>query len=204
MFDSDPENVALAAPDDQLANSGDLAYGEEFPEFELPDATSDVVIDTGSLDSVALATTFFASCPDECGILLNSLAGIQAELIDRGLSGDVLFLPITFDPARDDEEKLRENAAHVGADLDAGNWHNLRPADTDEADTIVTDQLGIGYDRADSDRLGGYDFSHIVVTWLLNPSSVVERVYRGETLDRRRILDDIEKLLDKYDPEAQR
>lgn len=204
LFDADPDGVVLSPPDDQLADSADLAYpayAEVFPAFELPDATGDAVIDTGNLSGPALATTFFASCPAECGILLNHFAGIQQATIDRGFGDDVLFLPITFDPTRDDEQLLRRNAETVGADLAAGNWHHLRPADEDEAESIVTDQLGIAFERVDdSERTEGYDFSHIVVTWLVNPDGVVERVYRGEFLDDERILDDIETLVDEYEP----
>ena len=203
LFESAPEETVLAAPDDQLADSQDLAYpayGEEFPSFELPDATSDAVIDTDELDTPALSTAFFASCPAECGILLNNLAAIQRELIDRGLTEEIQFLPITFDPARDDEEKLRENAETVGVDMEAGNWHHLRPADAEEAEAIVTDQLGVGYERTDdSERTVGYDFTHIVVTWLVNPDGVVERVYRGEFLDQGRVIDDVETLIEEYE-----
>ncbi|MFW5974121.1 MAG: SCO family protein [Natrialbaceae archaeon] len=205
VFGSDSGSGAtvLSPPEDQVAESQDLAYpayGQSFPEFELPDATSDAVIDTASLETPALATAFFASCPAECGILLDHLAEIQRETIDRGLTEEITFLPITFDPARDDAEKLRENADRVGADLEAGNWHNLRPDDAEEAEEIVTGQLGVTYERTDdSDRMEGYDFTHIVVTWLVNREGVVERVYRGEFLDREQVLEDVETLLEGSD-----
>lgn len=202
VFGSDDgaESTVLSPPEGQVAESQDLAYpayGQPFPEFELPDATSDAVVDTGALDTPALATAFFASCPAECGILLDHLADIQRETIERGLTEQITFLPITFDPPRDDAEKLRENADRVGADLEAGNWHNLRPEDPEEAEAIVTDQLGVAYERTDdSDRMEGYDFTHIVVTWLVNRQGVVERVYRGEFLDREQVLADVESLVD--------
>lgn len=198
---SGPDNVVLPQPEDQVTDSESLgypAYGQAFPEFELPDATGGTVVDTGELDSVAVVTAFFASCPAECGILLNHLAGVQTEVVDLGLTGDVSFLAITFDPARDDAEALRENAESVGVDLSAGNWHNLRPGDADEVETIVSDQLGVGFERdEDSSRLPGYDFTHIVVTWLVNPDGVVERAYRGELLDEERVLDDIRTVVDE-------
>lgn len=199
--DAGAEATVLSPPEGQVAESQDLAYpayGQSFPEFQLPDATSDAVIDTGALETPALATAFFASCPAECGILLDHLADIQRETTDRGLTEEISFLPITFDPVRDDAEKLRENADRVGADLAAGNWHNLRPEDAGEAEAIVTDQLGVAYERTDdSDRLEGYDFTHIVVTWLVNSEGVVERVYRGEFLDREQVLDDVAALLEQ-------
>lgn len=198
---SSSKTVVLGEPADKLTDSEDLsypAYGQEFPVFKLPDATSDAVVDTGALDTVAVVTTFFASCPSECGILLNNLAGVQDQVIQRGLVDDVTFLPITFDPARDDSAALRAHADKVGADLSAGNWYFLRPADADEVESVVTDQLGVGLDRVEeSERLQGYDFSHIVITWLVNPEGVVERAYRGEFLDTGRVLDDIQTVVEE-------
>ncbi len=202
LFESSPDGVTLSEPDDQLTDSENLAYpayGEEFPAFSLPDATGDSTIDTGELDRVAVVTTFFASCPAECGILLNQLAGVQGMTADRGIDDQVRFLPITFDPERDDAEGLRDNAATVGADLEVGNWHYLRPETPEEAEDLIADGLGVDYERTDeSDRMEGYDFNHIVVTWLVNPDGVVERAYRGEDLDRERVADDIETLVDEY------
>jgi protein SCO1/2 len=197
-FRSSTGQTVLSEPEGRRADSEDLAYpayGQRFPEFELPDATSDAVIDTGALENAAIVTTFFASCPAECGVLLSHLAGVQRRTIDRGLTDEISFLPITFDPERDDAETLRSNAERRGVDLSAGNWHNLRPADAEAARAIVTDKLGVEYVRTeDSDRLAGYDFTHIVVTWLLNPDSVVERTYRGEVLDEAAVVDDIVRL----------
>jgi protein SCO1/2 len=200
VFGSTSAQPVLPKPEGRRADSEDIAYpahGQAFPAFELPDATSDAVIDTGALDGVAIITTYFASCPAECGVLLTHLADTQREIIARGLADDVSFLPITFDPARDDAEKIRRNAERRRVDLDAGNWYNLRPETPERAHSIVTDQLGIKYVRAeDSNRVAGYDFTHIVVTWLVNPDGIVERAYRGEFIDTQQVLDDIETVLE--------
>jgi protein SCO1/2 len=206
LFDSGSAGpTTLPAPDDQLADSEDLAYpayGQEFPAFELPAIPGDNTMNTGKLDRITVSTAFFSSCPAECSILLNHLAGVQGQLADRELDEDPYILPVTFDPQRDDADRLREHATIVGADLDAGNWHYLRPQDKSEAERIVADKLGISYDRvADSQRLEGYDFTHSVVTWLVNPGGIVERAYRGENLDRTRVIDDIEQLDSEYEPQ---
>jgi len=52
---------------------------------------------------------------------------VQRRVADAGLTDETLFLPITFDPERDDEAALRDNAESIGADLESGNWHYLRP-----------------------------------------------------------------------------
>lgn len=214
ILDDGPEGVVLDPQEDQLADSEALdypAYGQQFPSFELTDPVAETTIDTGRLDRTALVTAFFAFCPAECGVLINQLAGIQAMADARGLTDELVVLPITFDPERDDAEALQENADTWGADLDLGNWHYLRPEDEAEAETIVQDQLGIGYERVDEEdeeiRAGipDYDFLHIVVTFLVNPDGVVERAYRGEEFgdghNRETIVEEIETIVAAFDGE---
>lgn len=200
LFEDQPEDVILSPQDDQIAESSNLAYpayGESLPSFELTDPLSDTVIDTGQLDKTAILTAFFAFCPAECGVLLHRLADVQSMTNENGLTDEVVFLPITFDPERDDDDTLRDNAEMNRVDLDAGNWHYLRPADDEEAREIVGDTLGLEYERvAESERVEYYDFNHIVVTILANPDGVVERAYRGENLDRERVFADIETIVD--------
>lgn len=204
VFGDEPDGVVLDQPDDQLADSEDLpypAYGEALPAFELPDGLSDTVFDSTAMDRTALFTGVFTFCPDECGVLLNRFAGVQALVEKRGYTDDVRFLPVTFDPERDDETALRESSEMMGADLSLGNWHFLRPETPERARTVVRDRLGIDFERTDaSERVEYYDFLHIVVTLLVNPGGVVERAYRGENIDPERITDDIERIVANYDP----
>ncbi|MFA9516719.1 SCO family protein [Halopenitus sp. H-Gu1] len=206
VFEDHPDDVVLDPQEDQRAESGELAYpayGEPLPAFQLPDPLTGTAIDTGSVDETMILTTFFASCPAECGILLNRLASAQAILNESGLANETLFLAITFDPDRDDAEMLRENAARIGADLEAGNWRYLRPQSPEAAERIVEDQLGIGFERdVDSPRVPGYDFTHSVLTLLVNPEGIVERAYRGETLDLDRVTGDVEAVVEKSRDDA--
>ena len=202
VFDEGPEGVVLDPQEDQIAESEALsypAYGQTMPTFSLSDPLEGITINTEAVDRTAVYTTFFASCPAECGVLMTRLAGIQGLVAERGLDDEVVFLPITFDPERDDAAVLRENAGIYGVDLDAGNWHYLRPETPDEAKRVVENELGFGFEReTESDRLPGYDFAHIVVTLLVNPDGVVERAYRGENLDHNRVVDDIEAVVEAF------
>ena len=207
LFGDDTGETVLSTQDDFPGDPENFSYpghGQALPEFELPDPVTDTVIDTTDLDRVAVVTTFFATCPAECGILVNNLAGAQGQTVDRGFADEVAFLAITFDPERDDAETFRENAATNGVDLDVGNWHYLRPETPADAERIVADEddgLGIPYQRVEeSDRLQTYDFDHVVVTLLANPGGVVERVYRGENFDRNQLVDDAEAVVEEYDP----
>ncbi|MFP4625300.1 MAG: SCO family protein [Natronomonas sp.] len=201
VLEDRPENVYLSPQEDQIADSEDLAYpayGEPFPEFELPDPISGTTVSTGQLDRAAFVTAFFAFCPAECAILLRRLAEVQSRTIEAEIEDSVVFLPITFDPERDDAAALEEHGSMVGVDFEAGNWHYLRPADHDEAKSIVEDRLGIGFKRTEtSDRdVEGYDFTHSVITMLVNPDGVVERAYRGEDPEVDRLVSDVEKVVE--------
>ena len=211
--------TVLGYPDDQVADSSDLdypAYGESFPEFSLYDPLTETTVDTAEIDDECIVcTAFYAYCPAECIPLINAIVNVQQRTTERGLEDDVRFLVITFDPERDTPEELEEHGDRRHVDFEVGNWHYLRPEDDDEAESIVADALGIGYERegaVDEDRssaadeLGAgsgqednYDFSHITVTFLANPGGYVERAYRGENPDHERITDDIETVIDEWE-----
>ena len=202
LFDSSSDGTVLGPQDDQVADSEDLAYpayGQSLPPFELRDPIADVTIDSEELDRTAIVTGVFTFCPAECGVLLRRLVTIQARIIETGLTDETVFLPITFDPERDDEGQLRRNAETIGVDLEAGNWHYLRPESPERAKYVVEDDLGIAFERTtESSRLEGYDFTHNVVTFLINPDGVVERAYRGEQLDRSRVVGDVQRVVEAF------
>ncbi|SNR26235.1 SCO family protein [Halorubrum vacuolatum] len=202
VLDDGPEGVVLGEQSDQVAESEALAYpayGQSLPSIELEDPLNGEVIDVKSIDRTMILTAIFTYCPAECGILLNQLAGVQGMIDEAGLTDDVAFLPITFDPERDDAEALADNAETIGADLSLGNWHYLRPETPEEAESLVAEEMGIGFERTtESDRLEDYDFAHPVVTFLANPDAVVERTYRGENIDRNRVVEDTEAVVEAF------
>ncbi len=196
LVDDSPENVTLPPQEDQMAESEDLAYpayGQRLPDFEVPDPINELSIRTGELERTSIVTAFFAFCPAECATLLRRLTAVQQNVISDGSNADTAFLPITFDPERDDAVALQEHGRMVGVDFEAGNWHYLRPPDEAAARRIVEGELGIGFERVGGteSRVEGYDFVHSIVTLLVNPDGVVERAYRGETPDVERISDDM-------------
>ena len=198
--DDGAEHAVLEAPPEEIQptasdNLAYPAYGEAFPHFSLPDPLSETTIDTDSLEGPFLVTAFYAYCEAECTLLLPALANAQALLGENGL--DATFLAITFDPERDTPETLEENATAMRVDLEAGNWHYLRPEDDAEAEAIVAEDLGIGFERVGPDE--AYDFQHITVTFLVNPDGYVERAYQTDTPDPETILEDTQTLVDNWE-----
>jgi len=80
---------------------------------------------------------FYTNCPDGvCPALILRLRRGQEAAAEAGYGDQVAFLPTTFDPERDTAETLREYAGQQGVDLDAGNWHFLRPETYERAQEI--------------------------------------------------------------------
>jgi len=198
-FESEPTNVVLGEPEDQLADSEDLgypAYGQSFPEFTLPEVFADEPFSSADRDRPAVYTAFYAFCPAECLLLMGGMANVQSTLADRELLDAVDLVGITFDPARDTPEELKTHAEEMGIRRDHERWHYLRPESEERARAVVDDKLGIGFEKTGGGE--AYEFTHITITFLVNPDGVVERAYRGETLDVEQVVSDLETVVDAY------
>lgn len=192
--------MVLDEPEDQRADSEDLgypAYGQSFPEFTLPEPLDDEEFSSADRDRPGLYTAFYAFCPAECLLLMGGMGNVQSALDDRDLLDTVDLVGITFDPSRDSPEELEAHAEEMGIRRDHERWHYLRPESEERAKEVVQEKLGIAFEKDDE---GGetYEFTHITITFLVNPDGVVERAYRGEKLEVERIVNDIETVVDAY------
>lgn len=200
-FDDD-SSVVLDEQSDQL-DSDTLPYpthGDPFPTVELPDPLTGETISTDGealADRTLVVTAFYAFCPAECVLLMGSMAETQQVVINDGAADSVSFLAITFDPERDTAEELADHADSMNIDLDAGNWHYLRPEDDAEAKAVVEDDLGIVFED-DGGAGKAYDFTHQTLTYLVNPDRFVERAYRDDDPDVERVADDAMTVAGAY------
>ncbi|MFC4405994.1 SCO family protein [Haloarchaeobius iranensis] len=194
--------TVLDPPADQQYDSSELPYpahGQALPDFELPDPLAGEVVESAAVDGTLVVTAFFATCPVECVRLIGQLAGVQQGTVERGIEDEVTFLAITFDPERDDAATLREYGQRMNIDMAAGNWRFLRPASPERAETVVDEKLGVTFDRigaGESQRLPGYDFRHLSLTFLRNPDGTVERAYRTDRPDHKRVLSDVQTVVE--------
>ncbi|WP_324664439.1 SCO family protein [Haloarcula sediminis] len=203
VWNGSGSNVVLDPPADRQFDSDELPYpahGQALPAFSLPNPLSGETIATGELDETLVVTGFFATCPAECVQLVGQLVGVQHGTIEQDIADSVRFLAITFDPERDDAEALREYATRMDVDRDAGNWEFLRPEDAETAQQVVDEQLGITFERVGgekSERVEGYDFKHLSLTFLVNPDGYVERTYRTEQPDAEQVLTDVQTVVER-------
>jgi protein SCO1/2 len=120
--------------------------------------------------------------------------------VNEGYADQVDFYPVTFDPARDDAETLRAYADRMNVDMDAGNWHFLRPETEARAKAVVQEQFGVFFEK-DPQEDGPYMFTHLGLILLVNADGYVERAYRarlqqgeGLTVNRGDVLEDLRRV----------
>ena len=117
-------------------------------------------IKLGDIETPALLTFFYSHCQTVCPVLVATQRNIQARAQDDGYGDEVSFFPVTFDPARDTAERLRTYAEKMNVDLAAENWHFLRPASTERAESVVEGQLGVAFERTEPEDMDAYMFTH--------------------------------------------
>ncbi|MFC7185652.1 SCO family protein [Halorubrum yunnanense] len=197
LGDSGAEGAVLGPPEQDLSEAVHPSYGDEMPEFTVPDPITGEEVSTGQFegDRAFLWTSFYTNCPKGvCPALILRLRRAQEYAAEQGYGDRAAFLPLTFDPQRDTAEALREYAGQQGVDLDAGNWHFLRPESYEAGKELMMDNFGLKIEKTDPDQYETeYTFPHYGLILLVNEQGIVERAYPGGTNT------DIEALVDDFD-----
>ncbi|WP_049985978.1 SCO family protein [Halobellus rufus] len=195
LGDSNPD-VALSEPDREYT-SEELPYpawGQRVPDVTLPDPINGADISTRAVDTPALYTFFYSHCNTVCPVLIQSMRNVQAHSINEDYAGEVAFFPVTFDPERDDAERLETYAEEMNVALDQGNWQFLRPESKARAKETVSEKFAVTFERTHPDDMDMYMFAHSAMTYLVNPDGFVERAYRTDSPDPERLIDDLETV----------
>jgi protein SCO1/2 len=190
-------NVVLGEPDRTAdVSSADLPYpawGQRVPDVTLPAPLSGESVALRDVDRPFLTTFFFTHCMTTCPVLLSALREVQIHSVEEGYADAVAFLPVTFDPARDDEAALRAELDQFNVDTTAGNWQFLRPETEARAEAVLTDQFGVTYQRQPVED-GPDMFVHLGLVLLVNADGYVERAYRGRQPDEQRLIADLRRV----------
>jgi protein SCO1/2 len=111
--------LALAVPMGALLLKaparGELPVLASLPEFSLIDQDEKAFSRANMLGKVWVADFVFTSCADACPRLQNKMRHLQDRLVPPEQGGQIALLSISVDPERDTPERLREYAAHYGA-----------------------------------------------------------------------------------------
>jgi len=175
-------NVTLAPPDDVRAAPEQLpwpAWNQQIPSVTLPAPLQDRAVTTTEFDTPLVLTFIYTNCQTQCPLLTQALTRAQTAAKEAGDSDAVNFAEITFDPARDTEQRLEEYANNRDVDLSAGNWYFLRPPTEERAKAVVQDQFGLRFEKSRPEDMDMYMFTHRSLILLVNSDNYVERTYGG-------------------------
>jgi protein SCO1/2 len=191
-------NTALGKPDRRDGvESEDLSYpawGQRIPDVAFPDPLVGERITLRGVERAGLVSFFYSHCNSVCPRLISSLREVQIHSLDNDYADEVGFYPITFDPQRDTADRLREYGEEMNVDLDAGNWHFLRPENRERAKTVLGEEFGFRFQRTQPENMDMYMFNHIGLVLLVNADGYVERAYRGQEGREKQYIEDLEKV----------
>ncbi|WP_276300550.1 SCO family protein [Halorussus lipolyticus] len=191
-------NVTLPRPDrENDVDSETLPYpawGQRVPDVSLPAPLDDRTVELRSVGKPMVLTFFYSHCQTVCPVLVSAVRNVHTHSLNQGYADEVAFFPTTFDPERDDAERLRTYAEEMNVDVDAGNWQFLRPESKDRAKAVVQDEFGVAFERTHPDEMEKYMFTHSALTFLVNAEGYVERAYRSKSPDAKQIRSDLETV----------
>lgn len=189
------ENVTLSRPEG-VPEGADFPYptwGERLPDVSFPAPVDGGDVSLRTVGEASLITFFFSHCQTVCPALVGALRNAQVDSVKERYADAVRFLPVTFDPTRDDAERLRAYADEMNVDTDAGNWTFLRPGSERAADRKINGEFAVGFEKQRTDG-DGYMFRHSPLIVLSNADGYVERTYQTGSPDQRRLIDDLKTV----------
>lgn len=194
VLDSNP-NVTLDKPEDYPENGYPYrSWNDRLPDVTVPAPIEDNSVSIRDVETPILTSFFFTHCQTVCPALIGALREVQMDAIDNGYADSVTFLPMTFDPARDDAERLQAYTDEMNIATDADNWQFLRPESEQRAKEVIQEQFGVMFEKQPMEDDDGYMFAHYQVIVLANAEGYVERAYRSKSPNPEPIIEDLEEI----------
>ena len=143
-------------------------------------------------DRITLLGFIYTTCadPDGCPLAYRVFDALQEAIADTPrLHGQVRFVTLSFDPARDTPEAMRRYAGSRVVESDAGlRWYFLTTRSAKELHPLVE---GFGQEVTRSGR----ELSHVLKVFLIDRRGDIREIYSSNFLHPQSVLNDIETLL---------
>ena len=191
QFDFEPvahaEDAVLGGPECPRGSPSHPVYGDTLPDFSVHDPFANEVVSSADLTagSPLVLTFIFTNCPDRCPELMGILQIIQNDAVSEGWDDEITLAAMTWDPARDDVEALRDYGEAHGINVDHEQFRFLRPETNEEAIEVVDQTLGVPAQHGDDHDHNGASHVHYYMIFIVNSKGVVERSYPGPMLFHR-------------------
>ena len=151
-------------------------------------------------DRITLLGFIYTTCtdPEGCPLAYRVFDALKEAIAARpSLHGKVQFVTLSFDPARDSPDVMRQYAGSRAVEKDGGlRWYFLTTRSARELMPLVE---GFGQDvRTTYDRSGKRprrELSHVLKVFLIDRMGDVREIYTSTFLYPRVVLNDIDTLL---------
>jgi cytochrome oxidase Cu insertion factor (SCO1/SenC/PrrC family) len=155
-------------------------------------------------DRITLLGFIYTTCtdPEGCPLAYRVFDALnEAIAATPSLHGKVRFVTLSFDPARDSPDVMRQYAGSRAVEKGGGpRWYFLTTGSANELLPLVE---GFGQDiRVTFDRSGARprrELSHVLKVFLIDRAGDVREIYTSTFLYPRLVLNDIETLLMEED-----
>lgn len=155
-------------------------------DFTLTDHNGEAFRLADQQGRVVLMFFGYTHCPDICPATLARIAQVYRNLREAGDAERVQLLFVTFDPARDTPEHLREYVPWFKADV-------IGLTGSEEQIRAVAEQYGVVFLKSGEGE-PGYDFTHSDYVYLLDQQGRVRKLYPSD-FNIEEVTDDVQSLL---------
>lgn len=155
------------------------------PAFALEDQYGLPINSSDLAGRLALIHFTYTGCGDACAAQRAALVGLREQLRAEGRLGrEVIFLTVSFDPARDTREVLQLHAAQLGAER--GSWR-FATGEPDELKALIGGELGFYYGEPDASGA----ITHDQRVLLVDSNGLIRAKYKPVDLEVWRLQRDI-------------
>jgi len=194
------ENIAIvAAPDPNQPmppiNERFAQIGKEVPEFTLTNQDGKR-ISTKDFQGKAWALTFiYSRCPlpEYCIKMSTNFSDAALQVMNSDLKDKIRLLSISFDPANDTPEKLRQyGQGYLGKDAkpDFSVWQLA--VGNDKEVRGIADFFGLRYEVDQNDKA---QFNHSLRTAVIAPDGKVTKIFSGNEWTANDLLAELKNTL---------
>ena len=169
--------------------------GKEVPDFALTNQDGKRFSLNGYRGKALAVTFIYAQCPlpDYCIKMSTNFSDLNNQIINTELREKIRLLSISFDPARDTPEKLRQYGLGYlgkGAKPDFTVWQLA--VGSDKEVRAVADFFGLRYEVDRNDKT---QFVHSLRTAVIAPDGKVTKIFSGSDWTTNELLRELQATL---------
>lgn len=155
------------------------------PVFALEDQYGLPLNDSDLRGRTVFINFTYTGCGEACAAQREGMALLRESLRAEGrLGSEVIFLTVSFDPARDSREALQTYAARLGADRESWRFVTGDPA---ELKQLIGGELSIYYGEPDASG----QIKHEQDLILMDGNGVMRARYKADALNQQKLLRDL-------------